>query len=100
MSGSVYQCWGCGNVVKLLVPGGGDLTCCGAPLKLLGPGRVGGFREKDEPPLDLRQVISDGKAFWEFFESGERPRVGDKQPAWEGDSAGLGAFDFFTPVRG
>ena len=100
MSGLVYQCRGCGNLVKLLVPGGGDLTCCGAPLKLLGPGRVEGSREKDEPPLDLLQVVIDGKAFWEFSESGERTRVGAKQPAWDGDAAGLSAFDFFTPVRG
>ena len=100
MSGLVYQCRGCGNVVKLLVLGCGDLTCCGAPLKLLGPGRVDGSREKDEPPLELLQVVIDGKAFWEFSESGARTRVGAKEQAWEGDSAGLGAFDLFTPVRG
>ncbi len=100
MSGLVYQCRGCGSVVKLLVLGGGDLTCCGAPLKLLGPGRVEGSREKDEPPLDLLQVVIDGKSFWEFAESGERTQVGARMQAWEGDSAGLSAFDFFTPVRG
>jgi desulfoferrodoxin-like iron-binding protein len=100
MSGLVYQCRGCGNVVTLMALGGGALTCCGAPLSLLGPGRVDGSREKDEPPLDLLQVVIDGKSLWEFSESGERTPVGAKQQAWDGDLAGLSAFDFFTPVRG
>lgn len=90
MSGLVYQCRGCGNVVELLVLGGGDLSCCGAPLKLLGPGRLDGSREKGELPLDLQQVVIDGKSFWEFSESGERSRAGERLQAWEGDAAGLG----------
>ncbi|HOZ73469.1 MAG TPA: desulfoferrodoxin FeS4 iron-binding domain-containing protein, partial [Spirochaetales bacterium] len=31
----VYRCAKCGNVVELLHEGGGELVCCGEPMKLL-----------------------------------------------------------------
>ena len=31
----VFKCDLCGNVVELLHVGGGDLVCCGQPMKLL-----------------------------------------------------------------
>ena len=31
----VFKCELCGNVVELLHVGGGDLVCCGQPMKLL-----------------------------------------------------------------
>ncbi len=32
--GEVYQCGVCGNVVKVLEVGGGELVCCGQPMNL------------------------------------------------------------------
>lgn len=31
----VYKCNVCGNVVELLIVGGGELVCCGQPMELL-----------------------------------------------------------------
>ena len=32
--GQVYECEICGNVVEVTVVGGGELVCCGEPMKL------------------------------------------------------------------
>ncbi len=32
--GEVYRCQICGNVVEVKVVGGGELVCCGQPMKL------------------------------------------------------------------
>ena len=32
--GQVYQCKICGNKVKVLEAGGGQLVCCGVPMKV------------------------------------------------------------------
>ncbi len=34
-TGEVYQCEICGNVVKVLEVGGGELVCCGQPMTLI-----------------------------------------------------------------
>ncbi len=33
-AGEIYRCDVCGNVVKVLEVGGGELVCCGQPMKL------------------------------------------------------------------
>jgi len=33
--GEVYKCEICGNVVKVIKVGGGELVCCGEPMKLV-----------------------------------------------------------------
>jgi desulfoferrodoxin-like iron-binding protein len=33
--GQVYECEICGNVVVVKVVGGGELVCCGEPMKLV-----------------------------------------------------------------
>jgi desulfoferrodoxin-like iron-binding protein len=33
--GEVYKCEICGNVVKVTEAGGGELVCCGEPMKLI-----------------------------------------------------------------
>jgi desulfoferrodoxin-like iron-binding protein len=33
--GEIYKCELCGNVVKVLEPGGGALVCCGEDMQLL-----------------------------------------------------------------
>lgn len=32
--GEVYRCEVCGNVVKVIEVGGGELVCCGQPMNL------------------------------------------------------------------
>ncbi|MBS3810230.1 MAG: desulfoferrodoxin FeS4 iron-binding domain-containing protein [Halanaerobiales bacterium] len=32
--GEVYKCQICGNVVKVIEAGGGELICCGEPMDL------------------------------------------------------------------
>lgn len=34
--GQIYKCEKCGNVVKVLEAGGGQLVCCGQPMNLIG----------------------------------------------------------------
>ncbi len=33
--GEVFKCEVCGNVVEVKVVGGGQLVCCGKPMKLI-----------------------------------------------------------------
>ena len=33
--GQVYRCNVCGNIVKVLYAGGGQLVCCGQPMELV-----------------------------------------------------------------
>jgi len=32
--GEIYKCEVCGNVVEVIEVGGGELVCCGQPMKL------------------------------------------------------------------
>lgn len=36
--GEVYKCEVCGNEVEVLEVGGGELVCCGKPMKLIDAG--------------------------------------------------------------
>ncbi|HNZ29559.1 MAG TPA: desulfoferrodoxin FeS4 iron-binding domain-containing protein, partial [Candidatus Goldiibacteriota bacterium] len=31
----IYKCMVCGNVVEDIIPGKGELVCCGEPMKLM-----------------------------------------------------------------
>jgi len=33
----VYKCSICGNVVRVVAAGGGELVCCGQPMQILDP---------------------------------------------------------------
>lgn len=50
--GQVYKCEACGNIVELLVAGGGELVCCGAPMKLLTENTVDAAKEKHVPVIE------------------------------------------------
>ena len=47
----VYKCEACGNIVEVLHTGGGDLTCCGQPMKFFAPNTVDAAKEKHVPVL-------------------------------------------------
>lgn len=47
----VYQCEMCGNMVEVLQAGGGDLVCCGQPMKLLAENSTDAAKEKHVPVI-------------------------------------------------
>ena len=47
----VYKCGLCGNIVEVLFAGGGELVCCGEPMKLLVENTVDAAKEKHVPVL-------------------------------------------------
>lgn len=48
----VYKCEECGNIVEVLHAGGGELVCCGKPMKLLKENTSDGAKEKHVPVLE------------------------------------------------
>jgi len=50
--GQLYRCAECGNIVEVLVAGGGDLACCGQPMALLVENTVDASREKHVPVIE------------------------------------------------
>lgn len=52
---SVYKCAKCGNIVEVMHVGGGPLSCCGEPMKLLKENTTDAATEKHVP------VFADGK---------------------------------------
>jgi superoxide reductase len=45
----IYHCPICGNLVEVLFAGGGELVCCGQPMKLLAGNTVDAALEKHVP---------------------------------------------------
>ena len=52
----VFKCDLCGNVVELLHVGGGDLVCCGQPMKLLEEKTADSATEKHVPVVEGNKV--------------------------------------------
>jgi superoxide reductase len=48
----IYKCEVCGNIVEVLHPGGGELVCCGQPMKLMKENTVDASREKHVPVIE------------------------------------------------
>ncbi|MBN2142347.1 desulfoferrodoxin [Candidatus Woesearchaeota archaeon] len=48
----VFKCSICGNVVELLHEGGGELVCCGQPMKELKENTVDAAKEKHVPVIE------------------------------------------------
>jgi len=48
----IYKCLKCGNVVEVLVAGGGTLVCCGEDMKLLDEKNKEGAGEKHLPVIE------------------------------------------------
>ena len=95
----VYKCEACGNIVEVLHGGGGELVCCGAPMKLLVENTVDAAKEKHLPviekvaggvkvtvgsvphPMEEKhyiewiEVIADGQAYRQFLSPGEAPEA-------------------------
>lgn len=93
----VYKCDLCGNMVAVLHGGGGDLVCCGEPMKLLTENTVDAAKEKHVPvvektadgykvtvgstlhPMEEKhyiewiEIIADGKSYRQFLQPGQQP---------------------------
>lgn len=48
----VYKCEECGNIVEVTHAGGGELVCCGQPMKLMVENTTDGAAEKHVPVVE------------------------------------------------
>jgi superoxide reductase len=48
----VYKCEACGNIVLVMHAGGGELVCCGEPMKLFVENTVDAAKEKHVPVVE------------------------------------------------
>lgn len=95
----IYKCEACGNIVEVLHGGGGELVCCGEPMKLFIENTVDAAKEKHVPvvektadgfkvkvgsvahPMEKEhyiewiEVIADGEAFRQFLKPGVAPEA-------------------------
>lgn len=95
----IYKCELCGNIVEVVHEGGGELVCCGEPMKLFVENTVDAAKEKHIPvvetsaqgvkvsvgsvphPMEEKhyiewvEVILDGKAYREFLKPGDKPEA-------------------------
>ncbi|MGD9161112.1 MAG: desulfoferrodoxin [Desulfobacteraceae bacterium] len=95
----IYKCEACGNIVEVLTGGGGELVCCGEPMKLYVENTVDAAKEKHVPviekieggykvkvgsvahPMEEKhyiewiEIIADGKAYRQFLNPGDVPEA-------------------------
>jgi superoxide reductase len=95
----VYKCEACGNIVEVLHGGGGELVCCGEPMKLLVENTVDAAKEKHVPvveqvdggvkvsvgsvahPMEEKhyiewiEIIADGVSYKKFLKPGDVPEA-------------------------
>ena len=48
----IYKCEECGNIVEVLHEAGGELVCCGQPMKLFKENTVDAAKEKHVPVVE------------------------------------------------
>jgi superoxide reductase len=96
----IYKCEVCGNIVEVVHGGGGELVCCGQPMKLFVENTVDAAREKHVPvvektadgikvkvgsvahPMEEKHYIewvevidAEGKAYRQFLAPGQAPEA-------------------------
>ncbi len=95
----VYKCIHCGNIVEVMHAGGGDLVCCGEPMKLMKEGTSDGAKEKHVPVIEKTatgykvkvgsvahpmeethwiewiELIADGRSYTRFLKPGDAPEA-------------------------
>ncbi|WP_045221736.1 desulfoferrodoxin [Desulfonatronum thioautotrophicum] len=93
----VYKCDMCGNIIDVLHGGGGELVCCGEPMKIMTENTVDAAKEKHVPvvektangykvtvgstlhPMESKhyiewiEIIADGKSYRQFLNPGQEP---------------------------
>jgi len=95
----VYKCGVCGNMVELIHVGGGDLVCCGQPMKLMVENTVDAAKEKHVPVIEKTEkgvlvkvgsvahpmedkhhiewieAVADGASYRKFLRPGDKPEA-------------------------
>jgi len=95
----IYKCMECGNIVEVIHAGGGDLNCCGQPMKLFAENTVDAAKEKHVPVIEKSggaitvkvgsvphpmqddhyiewiELLADGKAYRQFLQPGQAPEA-------------------------
>ncbi|BFR47330.1 desulfoferrodoxin [Nitratidesulfovibrio sp. HK-II] len=95
----VYKCIHCGNIVEVMHAGGGDLVCCGEPMKFMKEGTSDGAKEKHVPVIEKTatgykvkvgsvahpmeethwiewiELIADGRSYTKFLKPGDAPEA-------------------------
>ena len=95
----IYKCELCGNIVEVIHAGGGELVCCGEPMKLYKENTVDAAKEKHVPVIEKTEdgykvkvgsvahpmeekhyiewieIIADGKVYRQFLKPGDAPEA-------------------------
>lgn len=95
----IYKCELCGNIVEVVHASGGDLACCGKPMKNMIAGTVDASKEKHIPVVEKKdgiysiiigsvahpmeekhyiewvQINSGNKSYREFLTPGQEPKA-------------------------
>jgi len=95
----VYKCEVCGNIVEVLHVGGGQLVCCGQPMKLMEEKTADSTTEKHVPVIqkiaggykvivgstlhpmveshyiEWIELIADGKSYRQFLKPSDAPEA-------------------------
>jgi len=95
----VFKCERCGNIVEVLHAGGGQLVCCGLPMKLFVENTVDAAKEKHVPvvekiadgykvkvgsvthPMEEKhwiewiELLADGRVYRQFLKPGDKPEA-------------------------
>jgi len=95
----IYKCNICGNIVEVLVVGGGELVCCGEPMKKLTENTEDAATEKHVPviektddsvtvkvgsvahPMEEKhyiqfiELLADGKIYRKMLNPGDKPEA-------------------------
>ena len=96
---AIYKCNECGNIVEVLHAGGGELVCCGQPMKLFKENTTDGAKEKHVPviektatgylvkvgsvphPMEEKhwiefiELVADGKVYRQDLNPGDKPEA-------------------------
>ena len=95
----IFKCELCGNIVEVIHAGGGELVCCGQPMKAVTENTVDASKEKHVPviektaagylvkvgsvthPMEEKhhiewiELMVDGKAYRQFLNPGDAPEA-------------------------
>mgnify|MGYP003619677436 CR=1 FL=1 len=95
----VYKCLKCGVIVEVMSAGGGTLSCCDAPMKLMKEGSTDGALEKHVPVIEKTangykvkvgsvahpmqddhwiqwvELVADGVSYTRFLKPGDAPEA-------------------------
>ena len=95
----IYKCEVCGNIVEVIHEAGGELVCCGEPMKLMEENTVDAALEKHVPVIEQTddgikvtvgsvlhpmeeehyiewiELIADGRACRKFLNPGDKPEA-------------------------